>query len=81
MENDELSLEELEHVEAGTGLKYDEAKERQEKALGKFRPMPEKSADLEKNNADEELSELSEEDLEKYMGGIRIEGDEYFPKR
>ncbi len=80
MENDELNLDELEHVEAGTGLKYDEAKERQEKALGKFRPMPEKNNNLEQSN-EEVLSELSEEDLEKYMGGIRIEGDEYFPQR
>lgn len=68
----ELDEEDLEEVRAGTGLDYEEARKQ---TLSKFKKMEEKHA----NDKDlgQDLGELSEQDLENYRGGIRIEGEEY----
>ena len=65
----ELDEKELEGIIAGSGLSYEEAKKYNEKVVRKFKPAPKKEK--------EDLTELSEEDLEKYLGGIRIEDEEY----
>ena len=73
IDDGELSDEALEGVMAGTSLSYEEAK-----ARSKFKTVskePEKTSSIEDG-----LSEISEEDLEKYMGGIRIEGEEYMQR-
>jgi hypothetical protein len=70
----ELDENELEEITAGTGMKYDEAKEAFEKtaAFKKFKEMkPETRKEL------QEIGEVTEKDLENYLGGIRIEGEEY----
>jgi len=69
----ELNEKELENVIAGSGLNYEESKEFHKNVFNKFKPAT-KDEEKAKEN---ELSELSEEDLEKYMGGIRIEEEEY----
>jgi hypothetical protein len=92
MDNDELNIDELEHIQAGTGLGYEEAKKRAEGSLGKFRDatpslsepnlinqgqqlnMPQEVKNIERAD---QLGELSEEDLEQYLGGIRIQDEEY----
>ena len=68
----ELDEEDLENVRAGTGLEYEEARKQ---TLSKFKEMDKKHE--KDKNIGQELGELSEKDLENYMGGIRIEGEEY----
>ena len=90
--SDEMSMDELGHVEAGTPLGYEEAKQRAEGSLGKFRDaspslsepnliqqgqqlnMPQEVKNIERAD---QLGELSEKDLEQYLGGIRIQDEEY----
>ena len=96
--NDEMSMDELGHVEAGTPLGYEEAKQRSEGSLGKFRDAALISAaynsvqdsniihqgqiinlpqEVKRVEPADQLGELSEEDLEQYLGGIRIQDEEY----
>ena len=88
--DDELDLDQLSHVEAGNGLDYEENKKRFEESLDRTKTIdlglhdPNKvptSMDNRLITPDDKLGELSEEDLEHYMGGIRIQGEEYYQQR
>lgn len=61
---DNMNENELENVKAGLNLSYEEAK-----ASHKF-------TSLKDDKKEEEITELSEEELEKYMGGINMDAYE-----
>ena len=45
MDNDELNIDELEHIQAGTGLGYEEARQRTLDSVGPLRASDEMSMD------------------------------------
>ncbi len=79
MVDKEYSERELEEILGGTNLGYDEAKKRTEEALAKFKDV--EPQEVKKVTESEQLAEVSEKELQNYLGGIRIENEEYEIRR